>query len=75
MKVKHPFQRGHRYFCSSQKLHGNSKRHRVSFYWGLTIDGLWYNETLKSGERLKSLKKRIPTMALIWKPSNQLKQH
>ncbi len=53
MKVKHPFQKGHRYNCTSQKIKGKSKIPRLSFYWGLTIDktvdgsDLWWNDTKK----------------------------
>ena len=53
MKVKHPFQKGHRYFCTSQKIHNSSRHNRLPFYWGLTIDStpngksLWWNDTLK----------------------------
>lgn len=48
MKIKHPFPKGKRYFCSSQKVPGNRRKlHRLPFYWGLTINGLWWNETLK----------------------------
>jgi len=47
MKVKHQFSKGNRYFCTSQKIQGNKKLHRLPFYWGLCIDNLLWNETLK----------------------------
>ena len=53
MKVKHPFQRGHRYFCTSQKVKGSKRLQRLPFYHALTIDhnpngnDLWWNETKK----------------------------
>ena len=56
MKVKHPFQRGHRYFCTSQKIKGKEKHPRISFYWALTINGLWWNETLKKWGTIEEFK-------------------
>ena len=47
MKVKHPFSKGSRYFCTSQKIKGGNRKHRLPFYWGLSIDDLWWNETFK----------------------------
>ena len=52
MKVKHPFPKGHRYNCSSQKIPGNKKIHRLPFYCGLSAcdpngTTLWWNDNFK----------------------------
>lgn len=47
-KLNIHFQKAKGTFALHRKYQGTEKKHhRLPFYWGLTIDDLWWNETLK----------------------------